>query len=102
MLPYSGNVKLCHAAIPALLGVFPSMAYNDRMDRKELAFAVFCIEYVAEKLNVKGDETYKLLAEKSDILDNYIIPCFDVLHTQGKEYIVNDLIEVMQEKGLVA
>ena len=72
------------------------------MDRKELAFAVFCIEYAAEKLNVKGDETYKLLAEKSDILDNYIIPCFDVLHTQGKEYIVNDLIEVMQEKGLVA
>jgi len=72
------------------------------MDRKELAFAVFCIEYVAEKLKINGDEAYKLLAEKSDILDNYIIPCFDVLHTQGKEYIVNDLIEVMQEKGLVA
>ena len=102
MLPHSENVNLCRVAIPALLGVFPFMAYNDRMDRKELAFAVFCIEYVAEKLNVKGDETYKLLAEKSDILDNYIIPCFDVLHTQGKEYIVNDLIEVMQEKGLVA
>ena len=70
------------------------------MDRKELAFAVFCIEYVAEKLNLKGDEAYKLLTGKSNILDNYIIPCFDVLHTQGKEYIVNDLIEVMQEKGL--
>ena len=72
------------------------------MNKKELAFAVFCIEYVAEKLKVKGNEAYKLLAEKSDILDNYIIPCFDALHTQGKEYIVNDLIEAMQEKGLVA
>jgi len=42
------------------------------------------------------------LAEKSDILDNYIIPCFDALHTQGKEYIVNELVEIMQEKGLLA
>ena len=26
-------------------------------------------------------------------LDNYIIKCYDVLHTQGKEYLVEDLIE---------
>ena len=70
------------------------------MNTKELDFAVFCIESVAEKLGMHGGETYKLLTEKSDILDNYIIPCSDVLHTQGKEYIVNDIIEVIREKGL--
>ena len=37
----------------------------------------------------------------SDILDGYIIPCYDVLHTQGKGYIVNDLIDLMREKGVV-
>ena len=59
--------------------------------RKELEFAVFCIENTAASLRLKGDEVYRLLTEKSDILDDYIIPCFDALHTQGKEYIVNDI-----------
>ena len=70
------------------------------MNQKELAFAVFCIESIAEYLGRKGDEVYKLLSEKSDILDNYIIPCWDALHTQGKDYIVHDIMEVMREKGL--
>jgi len=70
------------------------------MNTKELEFAVFCIESIAEHTRLDGDVIYNLLTEKSDILDNYIIPCFDSLHTQGKEYIINDIIEVMQERGL--
>jgi hypothetical protein len=72
-----------------------------QMNTSELEFAVFCIENIAENLGLVGDEIYKLQTEKSDILDNYIVPCYDALHTQGKEYIVNDIIEVMREKGLV-
>ena len=72
------------------------------MNTKELEFVVFCIENVAEQLSLKGDEVYRLLTEKSDILDSYIIPCFDVLHTQGKEYIVNDIVDYMQEKSLLS
>ena len=71
------------------------------MSTKELEFTIFCIENVAEYLGLKGDEIYKLLTEKSDILDNYIIPCYDALHTQGKEYIVNDIVEIVHEKGLI-
>ena len=71
------------------------------MDTKELEFTVFCIENVAEYLNLPGDEVYKFLTEKSDILDSYIIPCYDTLHTQGKEYIVNDIVGYMKEKRLV-
>ena len=71
------------------------------MNNKELRFAVFCIESIADYLDLKGNEIYKLLTENSDILDNYIIPCFDSLHTQGKEYIVNEIVEIMREKGLI-
>ena len=70
------------------------------MNTNELEFAVFCIENVSGHLGLTGDEIYKLLTEKSDILDNYIIPCFDSLHTQGKNYIVNDIIEIMRGKKL--
>ena len=71
------------------------------MNNKELVFSVFCIENVAERLGLTGEEIYRLLAEKSDMLDSYIIPCYDTLHTQGREYIENDIVEYMQEKGLV-
>ena len=67
-----------------------------------MEFTVFCIENVAEQLNRGGEEIYKLLTEKSDILDDYIIPCYETLHTQGKEYIVNDIIDFMREKGLLS
>jgi hypothetical protein len=31
-------------------------------------------------------------------LDNYVIGCYDVLHTQGKEYLVDDITEFVKEK----
>ena len=74
---------------------------KQNFSRKELEFAVFCIENIAEKLGKSGDEVYKMLTEKSDILDSYIIPCYDVLHTQGKNYIVNDILDYMKKRGLV-
>jgi len=63
-------------------------------------FAVFCVEAVSDKLEVTGDKVYRMLTEESDILDNYIIPCYDSLHTQGKDYIVNELIELMKKRGV--
>lgn len=67
---------------------------------KALEFAVFCIENVAKKLEVDGTAAYDMLAVQTDVLQNYIIPCYDVLHTQGKEYIVNDLIDMLKAKGV--
>ena len=61
---------------------------------------MFCIENVAKKLEVDGTAAYDMLAVQTDILQNYIIPCYDVLHTQGKEYIVNDLIDMLKAKGV--
>ena len=63
-------------------------------------FAVFCIEALAEDLGKPGEIIYKLLAEDSDLLDNYIIPSYDALHTQGREYIVRELKELMKKRGL--
>ncbi|MGN0468952.1 MAG: DUF3791 domain-containing protein [Acutalibacteraceae bacterium] len=67
---------------------------------KELEFAVFCVENVAAKLGKNAQSIYKDLTEKSDILNGYILPEYEVLHTQSKEYIVNDIIELMKERGV--
>ncbi len=69
--------------------------------QKELEFAIFCIENVALQLEKSGDEIYHALAEKSRILQDYIVPCYEVLHTQSKEYIVDDIIALMREKEVL-
>ena len=67
---------------------------------KELEFAVFCVENVAAKLGANAEDVYKAFTDKSDILHGYIVPEYEALHTQSKEYIVNDIIELMQERGV--
>ena len=66
----------------------------------ELSFAIFCIENIAIYLGVSADRVYHALAEESNILSYYIIPCYDVLHSQSKEYIVEDIVSYMKEKGI--
>lgn len=68
---------------------------------RELEFAIFCIENIAAKLGVSAEKVYDALTEKSDILNDYIIPEYEILHTQGKEYIVDDIIELMKERGVL-
>ena len=68
---------------------------------RELEFAIFCIENIAAKLGVSAEKVYDALTEKSDILNDYIISEYEILHTQGKESIVDDIIEVMKERGVL-
>ncbi len=71
-------------------------------DSRELEFAVFCIENVAAKLGVDAERVYEAFTEKSDILNGYIVPEYEVLHTQSREYIINDILDVMKERGVEA
>lgn len=71
------------------------------MCKEEIEFAVFCVESIAEALKMNAKDVYNVLAVQSKILDEYIIPSYEPLHTQGKEYIVNEIIEIMKEAGVM-
>ena len=77
------------------------MTKQTAMSPEQSFFAVFCVEALADELKTTGDEIYRMLTENSGILDDYIIPCYDALHTQGKEYIVRELKELMQKRGVL-
>jgi hypothetical protein len=66
---------------------------------KELEFSIFILYSLAEKWKKIPVEVYKIL-NSTGILDNYVIGCYDVLHTQGKEYLVEDITEFVREKGV--
>ena len=70
-------------------------------NKRELEFAVFCIENVAIELGVSAERIYDALTVQSDILNGYIIPCYEVLHSQSKEYIVEDIIALMKKRGIL-
>lgn len=69
------------------------------MTFEQLDFATFCIGNLAVRLNIPQREVYNQL-KTSGILFDYIIKGYDVLHTFSKEYLMNDIISYMNEKGL--
>jgi hypothetical protein len=68
-------------------------------EKKELGFSIFILYSLADKWKTTPVEVYKIL-NSTGILDSYVIGCYDVLHTQGKEYLVDDITEFVREKGV--
>lgn len=71
------------------------------MNRDVLDFVTFCIGVVARKLNITRHEAYNKLAT-SGILSGYIVKCYEVLHTFSSDYLAEELVDYMKEKGVVA
>lgn len=56
---------------------------------KTLAFKVFCFEAYRVEKKLSGKETMELF-KKYGVLD-YLTVCYDVLHTTGRNYIIEDI-----------
>ncbi len=66
----------------------------------ELEFVIFCIENMALKQGKNARDVYVAVKDRSNILGNYIVPGYEFLHTQDKEYILEDIQNIMQEQGV--
>ena len=71
------------------------------MTSEHLYFITFCVGNLSEALHKSASQVYGAL-RSSGVLNDYIIPCYDVLHTFSKEYIVEDLTEALRERGALA
>ena len=69
------------------------------LEKKELTFVVFILYALGEHWKMTTPEVYEIL-NTTGILDDYIIKCYDVLHTLGKEYLVEDITDFVREKGI--
>lgn len=68
-------------------------------DSQKLYFIVFLINHLADKLNESVSEIYRKLKQVNAI-SGYIEPCYDVLHTLGAEYLMEDLQEYAKLRGV--
>lgn len=71
------------------------------MRTEHLDFITYCVGSLTDVLGKSASQVYGAL-RSSGVLNDYIIPCYDVLHTFGKDYLVEDLTEALREKGALA
>ncbi len=64
------------------------------LEEVKLAFAAQCVEGTARKLGVPYIEVYERM-RKVDLINKFILPCYDTLHTESKEYLIEDVIECL-------
>lgn len=76
--------------------VFKDRDFTD----EQVYFAIYCITILSCNWSVTPDEVYRLITEKTKILDNYIIKYYDTLHTQGEDYIVNEITMLLKNEEL--
>ncbi len=55
---------------------------------------------MAIRHNKSKQSVYKFFKDKTNILEDYIIPGYEFLHTQDKNYILDDIEEIMKTKGV--
>lgn len=60
--------------------------------KEELEFSVFLIHQLSYAWNKTPGNVYEIV-NKTGILDDYIIRFYDVLHTMGEQYLVNDITD---------
>ena len=64
------------------------------LEEIKLAFAASCVEGAARKLGVPYIEIYNRM-KKVDLINKYILPHYDMLHTESREYLIDDVIECL-------
>jgi len=70
---------------------------KNRVFSPRLLFVIFYIAEFAKTINSTNDVSYKVLSEHG-ILD-YLEEYYEPLHTQGRLYVLTDIIEMLIDSG---
>jgi hypothetical protein len=71
------------------------MSCNDA----QLKFTVYLINQIAQVFQKPTSVVFNLLSD-SGVLDDYIIGCYDSLHTLGREYLIDDVTGLLTDRGV--
>lgn len=63
-----------------------------KTSKRATEFVVFCIENTANRLGIPARQLFQEL-NRTDGIRKFLYPSYPVLHSQSKEYIVDEVIE---------
>jgi len=65
------------------------------MDNKT-KFLIYCIEIYKTAHKLNGRQVMQLFNQNG--INEYLLNCYDALHTTGPEYIIEDITELINER----
>ena len=82
------------------LFLFVSLPQNGGIDmskdQRATEFAVFCLENTAKRIGINPRDVL-LELKRTDGIERFLYPSYPTLHTQGKEYIVDEVLEYIRK-----
>ena len=72
---------------------------GDKMNQESFSFVIYMIHACANKWQKLPTEIYRLL-QSTGCIDGYLVPHYDVLHTQSTDYVVEDIKDYLGVRGV--
>ncbi|MCF0190314.1 MAG: DUF3791 domain-containing protein [Marinilabiliaceae bacterium] len=69
------------------------------MTQNNVEYITAVIGTLSTKLGLPCSRIYRSLNE-AGLIQNYLVKCYDVLHTLSLEYVAEDVVNYMTKKGL--
>lgn len=70
------------------------------MTEDTFSFIIYMIHACADRWHKTPSEVYDAI-KKSGCLDDYLVPLYDILHTQSTDFVVQDIKEYLNNKKVV-
>ena len=88
---YDEQAKWWYLSTEALYAEFESCRSRQRRDvtKEVFEFYTYCLENYATHKHISGMQAWVLFKETQ--ADDYVIQNYDLLHTQGMDYILDDI-----------
>ncbi len=62
----------------------------------KLGFVASCVEFAAHAMGLPYDVVYQRM-KKVGLIEKYIFPYYDVLHTYSREHVTDDVVGCLTE-----
>lgn len=69
------------------------------MNHESFSFIVYMIHACADKWGMSPAEVYGKL-QSAGCIDQYLVPNYEVLHTQGSGYVTEDIEKYLSLRGV--
>jgi hypothetical protein len=71
------------------------MARGTMIANNRIKFLAYCVEIYKKTKKLSGQQTF-VIFERHGVLD-YIMDCYDALHTTGSQYTINNIDEFIAQ-----
>ena len=82
-----------------MIGDYFRNSVEQDMDKDTFSFVVYLIHACADRWDRTPKQVYWNL-KTTGCIDKYLIPHYEILHTQGTEYLVDDIHEYLSIRGV--